>query len=236
MKQSTLMIVLTGIIILIASFGKYVEVNITESATNIVEKRLNPAPLLSHRFDYFGTTLKENFTSQKVNFKQLKKNRAEILNIRRETSKMWEDYKLIASESEKDIVDRVDANMQEVDQMVDMLIELADRDPNYVDSVVKNGILFNKIDPILEDINYLTDLQTEKGTEQTNIMLKLLSMFSSFMIGALALAIIMLGSVVYPMVKKEPEPKRKVRAPAKKPVAKKPAAKKPTTRKPVSKK
>jgi hypothetical protein len=231
MKQSTLMIVLTGIIILIASFGKYVEVNITESATNIVEKRLNPAPLLSHRFDYFGTTLKENFTSQKVNFKQLKKNRAEILNIRRETSKMWEDYKLIASESEKDIVDRVDANMQEVDQMVDMLIELADRDPNYVDSVVKNGILFNKIDPILEDINYLTDLQTEKGTEQTNIMLKLLSMFSSFMIGALALAIIMLGSVVYPMVKKEPEPKRKVRAPAKKP-----AAKKPTTRKPVSKK
>jgi hypothetical protein len=231
MKQSTLMIVLTGIIILIASFGKYVEVNITESATNIVEKRLNPAPLLSHRFDYFGTTLKENFTSQKVNFKQLKKNRAEILNIRRETSKMWEDYKLIASESEKDIVDRVDANMQEVDQMVDMLIELADRDPNYVDSVVKNGILFNKIDPILEDINYLTDLQTEKGTEQTNIMLKLLSMFSSFMIGALALAIIMLGSVVYPMVKKEPEPKRKVRAPAKKPVAKKP-----TTRKPVSKK
>jgi hypothetical protein len=236
MKQSTLMIVLTGIIILIASFGKYVEVNITESATNIVEKRLNPAPLLSHRFDYFGTTLKENFTSQKVNFKQLKKNRAEILNIRRETSKMWEDYKLIASESEKDIVDRVDANMQEVDQMVDMLIELADRDPNYVDSVVKNGILFNKIDPILEDINYLTDLQTEKGTEQTNIMLKLLSMFSSFMIGALALAIIMLGSVVYPMVKKEPEPKRKVRAPAKKPVAKKPAAKKPTTRKHVSKK
>jgi hypothetical protein len=230
------MIVLTGIIILIASFGKYVEVNITESATNIVEKRLNPAPLLSHRFDYFGTTLKENFTSQKVNFKQLKKNRAEILNIRRETSKMWEDYKLIASESEKDIVDRVDANMQEVDQMVDMLIELADRDPNYVDSVVKNGILFNKIDPILEDINYLTDLQTEKGTEQTNIMLKLLSMFSSFMIGALALAIIMLGSVVYPMVKKEPKPKRKVRAPAKKPVAKKPAAKKPTTRKPVSKK
>ena len=191
---------------------------------------------MSHRFDYFGTTLKENFTSQKVNFKQLKKNRAEILNIRRETSKMWEDYKLIASESEKDIVDRVDANMQEVDQMVDMLIELADRDPNYVDSVVKNGILFNKIDPILEDINYLTDLQTEKGTEQTNIMLKLLSMFSSFMIGALALAIIMLGSVVYPMVKKEPEPKRKVRAPAKKPVAKKPAAKKPTTRKPVSKK
>jgi hypothetical protein len=234
MKQSTLMIVLTSIIILIASFGKYVEVSITESATNIVEKRLNPAPLLSHRFDYFGTTLKENFTSQRVNFKQLKRNRTEILNVRRETGKMWEDYKLIASE--KDIVDRVDANMQEVDQLVDMLIELADRDPNYVDSVVKNGILFNKIDPILEDINYLTDLQTEKGAEQTNIMLELLSMFSSFMIGALALAIIMLGSVVYPMIKKEPEPKRKGRVPAKKPAAKKPTVKKPVAKKPISRK
>jgi hypothetical protein len=228
------MIVLTSIIILIASFGKYVEVSITESATNIVEKRLNPAPLLSHRFDYFGTTLKENFTSQRVNFKQLKRNRTEILNVRRETGKMWEDYKLIASE--KDIVDRVDANMQEVDQLVDMLIELADRDPNYVDSVVKNGILFNKIDPILEDINYLTDLQTEKGAEQTNIMLELLSMFSSFMIGALALAIIMLGSVVYPMIKKEPEPKRKGRVPAKKPAAKKPTVKKPVAKKPISRK
>lgn len=221
MKQSTLMIVLTSIIILIASFGKYVEVSITESATNIVEKRLNPAPLLSHRFDYFGTTLKENFTSQRVNFKQLKKNTSEILNVRRETSKMWEDYKLIASESEKDVVDRVDANMEEVDRLVDMLIQLADRDPDYVDSIVRNGILFNKINPILEDINYLTDLQTEKGTEQTDIMLKLLSMFSSFMVGALALAIIMLGSIVYPIIKKEPEPKKRVRAPVKKPVARK---------------
>ena len=126
--------------------------------------------------------------------------------------------------------------MQEVDQLVDMLIELADRDPNYVDSVVKNGILFNKIDPILEDINYLTDLQTEKGAEQTNIMLELLSMFSSFMIGALALAIIMLGSVVYPMIKKEPEPKRKGRVPAKKPAAKKPTVKKPVAKKPISRK
>ena len=231
MKQSMLMILLTGIIILIASFGKYVEISITESATNIVEKRLNPAPLLSHRFDYFGTTLKENFTSQRVNFKQLQRNKTEILNVRRETSKMWEDYKLIASESEKDVVDRVDANMQEVDQMVDMLIELADRDPNYVDSIVRNGILFNKINPILEDINYLTDLQTEKGTEQTNVMLELLSKFSSFMIGALALAIIMLGSIVYPMLKKEPQPKRRGRAPAKKPAVRKSAAKKPTTRK-----
>jgi hypothetical protein len=231
MKQSTLMIVLTSIIILIAGFGKYVEVNITESATAIVEKRLDPAPLLSHRFDYFGTTIKENFTSQKVNFKQLKRNKDQILRVRRETSNMWEEYKSIASETDKDIIDRVDANMEEVDNLVDMLIQLADRDPGYVDSIVKNGILFSKIDPILADINYLTDLQSEKGTEQTNIMLQLLSRFSNFMIGALALAIVMLGSILYPMLKKEPEPKRRTRASAKKPVAKKVTTTKPRTRK-----
>lgn len=231
MKQSTLMIVLTSIIILIASFGKYVEVNITESATAIVEKRLDPAPLLSHRFDYFGTTIKENFTSQKVNFKQLKRNKDQILRVRRETSKMWEEYKLIASETDKDIIDRVDVNMEEVDNLVDMLIQLAGRDPGYVDSIVKNGILFSKIDPILDDINYLTDLQSEKGTEQTNIMLQLLSRFSNFMIGALALAIVMLGSILYPILKKEPEPKRTTRASTKKPVAKKSTTTKPRTKK-----
>jgi len=236
MKQSTLMIILTGIIILIASFGKYVEINITESATNIVEKRLNPAPLLSHRFDYFGTTIKENFTTTKVNFKLLKSNKNELLKVRKETSVMWDNYKLIASEDEKELVDKVDANMQEVDQMVDMLIQFLDRDPRYVDSIVESGILFEKIDPILNDLNYLTDLQTEKGTEQTNVMLKLLSMFSSFMIGALALAIIMLGSIIYPMLKKEPEPKRRSRTPAKKPATKKPATKKPAVRKPATRK
>lgn len=246
MKQSTLMIILTGIIILIASFGKYVEVNITESATNIVEKRLNPAPLLSHRFDYFGTTIKENFTSQKVNFKLLKRNKAELLKVRLETGKMWDEYKLIAADTEKDIVDRVDTKMKEVDQMVDMLLQLVDRDPTYVDSIVRSGELFNKINPILADINYLTDLQTEKGAEQTSTMLSLLSNFSNFMIGSLALAIVMLGSILYPMIKKE-EPVKKTRVVNKKlpvkPVTrsrtpvKKPAVKKtPTTRKPPIKK
>ena len=115
MKNNTLMIILTVIIIAIASFGKYVEISITESATNIVEKRLNPAPLLSHRFDYFGTTLKENFTSQKVNFEQLKANKAEIIKVREETTVMWEKYKLIAGEQERPLVESTDASMKEVD-------------------------------------------------------------------------------------------------------------------------
>lgn len=203
MKNNTLMIILTVIIIGIASFGKYVEINITESATNIVEKRLNPAPLLSHRFDYFGTTLKENFTSQKVNFEKLKSNKSEMLKIRTETSIMWEKYKLIAGEKEKEIVERTDNNMKDVDEFVDMLIEKSETDPAYVNNVIEKGILFEKIDPILKDINYLTDLQTEIGTEQTNVMLELLKKFSNFMIGALSLAMIMLGSIIYSALKKD---------------------------------
>jgi hypothetical protein len=203
MKNNTLMIILTVIIIGIASFGKYVEINITESAINIVEKRLNPAPLLSHRFDYFGTTLKENFTSQKVNFENLKANKSEMLKVRNETSIMWEKYKLLAGEKEKEIVERTDNNMKEVDQFVDMLIEKSETDPAYVDAILQKGELFEKIDPILEDINYLTDLQTEVGTEQTNVMLGLLKKFSNFMIGALSLAMIMLGSIIYSSLKKD---------------------------------
>jgi hypothetical protein len=203
MKNNTLMIILTVIIIGIASFGKYVEINITESAINIVEKRLNPAPLLSHRFDYFGTTLKENFTSQKVNFENLKASKSEMLKVRNETSIMWEKYKLLAGEKEKEIVERTDNNMKEVDQFVDMLIEKSETDPAYVDAIIQKGELFEKIDPILEDINYLTDLQTEVGTEQTNVMLELLKKFSNFMIGALSLAMIMLGSIIYSSLKKD---------------------------------
>jgi hypothetical protein len=203
MKNNTLMIMLTVIIIAIASFGKYVEMSITESATNIVEKRLNPAPLLSHRFDYFGTTLKENFTSQKVNFEQLKANKAEILKVRQETNVMWEKYKLIAGEQEKSLVESTDASMKEVDAFVDELILKSETDPAYVDSIVAQGILFDKIDPILKNLNDLTDLQTEVGAKQTNTMLELLKKFSTFMIGALSLAMIMLGSVIYSMFKKE---------------------------------
>jgi hypothetical protein len=203
MKNNTLMIILTVIIIAIASFGEYVEISITKSATNIVEKRLNPAPLLSHRFDYFGTTLKENFTSQKVNFEQLKANKAEILKVRQETNVMWEKYKLIAGEQEKSLVESTDASMKEVDAFVDELILKSETDPAYVDSIVAQGILFDKIDPILKNLNDLTDLQTEVGAKQTNTMLELLKKFSTFMIGALSLAMIMLGSVIYSMFKKE---------------------------------
>jgi hypothetical protein len=53
------------------------------------------------------------------------------------------------------------------------------------------------------------------------------------MIGAISLAFIMLGSILYPKIFKDKtpaKPVRKTRATTKKPVARKPAAKKPATR------
>ena len=188
---------------------------------------------MSHRFDYFGTTLKENFTSQKVNFEQLKANKAEIIKVREETTVMWEKYKLIAGEQERPLVESTDASMKEVDAFVDELIIKSETNPAYVDSIVQQGVLFDKIDPILKNLNDLTDLQTEVGAKQTNTMLELLRKFSNFMIGALSLAMIMLGSIIYSALKKEevvkPTRGRKKtpakRVPAKKPIAKKPVAK-----------
>ena len=64
-------------------------------------------------------------------------------------------------------------------------------------------------------------------------MIDLLKNFSNFMMGALALAIVLLGSIVYPMLKKSnqaPAPRRRT------PVKKKPAVRKAPVKKPVAKK
>jgi hypothetical protein len=80
------------------------------------------------------------------------------------------------------------------------------------------------------------DLQTEVGKQETIKMIGLLKNFSNFMMGALALAIVLLGSIVYPMIKKPKEQPKTRRIPSKKkPAARKPVVKKPTTRKTVKK-
>jgi hypothetical protein len=89
----------------------------------------------------------------------------------------------------------------------------------------------------MNDINWLLDLQTQVGQEETMKMIGLLQNFSHFMVGAIALAFIMLGSIIYPKIfdkNKEPvKPVRKQRTtPARKPApARKPTIKKPTPRK-----
>ena len=227
------MLVLTSIVLLIADYGIYVEKNIKASATTILEDRLKPVPLISHRFDYYGTTIQDNFSSNVVNYEQLLANRAEIERVKKETEEGWNAYKeTYLTPEEAKLVEHAQKGMDEADALVNTLLEKAVTDREAVDSILKTGILNEKITPVLDDTNALLELQTKVGKEETVKMIELLQNFSNFMIGALALAIVLLGSIVYPMIKKPAEqPKTKRKTPVKKPVARKPTTRKPATRK-----
>jgi hypothetical protein len=58
-----------------------------------------------------------------------------------------------------------------------------------------------KIYPVLEYVNDLIDIQTTIGARDTKGMIRLLDKFSNFMIGSIALAIALLGSIIYDMFK-----------------------------------
>jgi len=231
-NQKTFMLVLTSIVLLIAGYGIYVEKSIKASATTILEDRLKPVPLISHRFDYYGTTIQDNFSSNVVNYEQLLANRGEMERVKRETEEGWNAYKeTYLTPEEAKLVERAQKGMDEADALVSLLLEKAVTDRKAVDSILKTGILNEKITPVLDDTNALMDLQTEVGKQETIKMIELLKNFSNFMMGALALAIVLLGSIVYPMIKKPKEqPKTRRKAPVKKP-----AARKTTPRKTVKK-
>jgi hypothetical protein len=76
-----------------------------------------------------------------------------------------------------------------------------------------------KIYPVLKYVNELIDIQTKIGARETKEMISLLDKFSSFIIGAIALAITLLGSIVYDMFKKPALPKKPLRKVAVKKVA-----------------
>ena len=237
-NQKTFMLVLTSIVLLIAGYGIYVEKNIKASATTILEDRLKPVPLISHRFDYYGTTIQDNFSSNVVNYEQLLANRGEIERVKRETEEGWNAYKeTYLTPEEAKLVERAQKGMDEADALVSLLLEKAVTDRKAVDSILKTGILNEKITPVLDDTNALMDLQTEVGKQETIKMIELLKNFSNFMIGALALAIVLLGSIVYPMIKKPKEqPKTRRKAPIKKTPIRKTTAKKTTTPRRTAKK
>jgi hypothetical protein len=239
-NQKTFMLILTAIVLLIAGYGIYVEKSIRASATTILEDRLKPVPLISHRFDYYGTTIQDNFSSNVVNYEQLLANRSEIQKVKEETEEGWETYKsTYLTPDEARIVEHAQKAMDEADELVSMLLEKAVTDRTAVDSILKTGILNEKITPVLDDTNALMDLQTEVGKQETIKMIDLLKNFSNFMMGALALAIVLFGSIVYPMIKKpQEEPKPKRRTPVRKTTTtpRKPAVRKTTTpRKPAVK-
>jgi hypothetical protein len=231
-NQKTFMLVLTSIVLLIAGYGIYVERSIKASATTILVDRLEPVPLISHRFDYYGTTVKENFSTDIVNYDQLLANRVELQKVKEQTEKEWNQYKsTYLTPDEARLVEHAQKGMDEADALISMLLEKAVTNREAVDSILKTGILKEKITPVLDDTNALLELQTKVGKEETVKMIELLQNFSNFMMGALALAVVLLGSIVYPMIKKPKEQPKTRRTPAKK----KPAAKKPTTRRTVKK-
>ena len=213
MKSSTIMIILTAIIIAVASFGKYVDGKIHASATTILEDRLKPGPLLSHRFDYYGTYIEGAFTTNINNVDTLLAHKADILEARERTEKDWKAYLSTYLVPEEDSVAHLaDKQMVDVDQKLDAIFSLAAADKAGAQKLLEQSKIKEILPSISDKVNWLTDLQTRVGQEETVKMLSLISIFDNFMIGSLALAVMLAGSILYAAIrdKKEKQPVKKV--------------------------
>ena len=239
MKKSTLLIMLTAIILAVAFFGKYVDNKINTSATTILNDRLVPVPLLSHRFDYYGTTIDNSLTIAQSNIDTFIAKKGELMGMRKETQKMWDEYKLTYLVPQEDSVVKIaDAKMVKLDKQIDDLYILSETNKLMADSLLKFGSLRNESRSIADDVNFLLDLQLRIGKEETVKMLDIIKVFNNFMTGAIALAIMLLGSIVYSEYRERKEnsiPVKKEKTTTKKPAVKK-TTKKPATKKPIKKK
>lgn len=210
--KNTLLIILTAIILAIAGFGKYVEYTIKKTATSVYEDRLVPQPYLSRKFDYYGSTIQDQI-------KVIKGGKIDLVAIQKEkdiTDTMWAAYlKTYQTGEEKEVSDKAQ-----------MYIDTADA---YFEKISADGIVTDeeakemdkKIYPVLEYVNDLIDIQTTIGAKDTKGMISLLNKFSNFMIGAIALAIALLGSIVYDIFKNRKQVVKKVvKKAAKKPIKK----------------
>jgi hypothetical protein len=210
--RNTLLIILTAIILAIAGFGKYVEYTIKKTATSVYEDRLVPQPYLSRKFDYYGSTIQDQI-------KVIKGGKIDLVAIQKEkdiTDTMWAAYLRTYQTGEE----------KEVSDKAQMYIDTADA---YFEKISADGIITDneakemdaKIYPVLEYVNDLIDIQTTIGAKDTKGMISLLNKFSNFMIGAIALAIALLGSIVYDIFKNRKQVVKKVvKKAAKKPIKK----------------
>jgi hypothetical protein len=210
--KNTLLIILTAIILAIAGFGKYVEYTIKKTATSVYEDRLVPQPYLSRKFDYYGSTIQDQI-------KVIKGGKIDLVAIQKEkdiTDTMWAAYLRTYQTGEE----------KEVSDKAQMFIDTADA---YFEQISADGIITDneakemdkKIYPVLEYVNDLIDIQTTIGAKDTKGMISLLNKFSNFMIGAIALAIALLGSIVYDIFKNRKQVVKKVvKKAAKKPIKK----------------
>ena len=207
------MIILTAIIIAVASFGKYVDDRIYKSSTTILEDRLKPGPLLSHRFDYYGTYIDDAFSANIVNIDTLLAHKEEILKSRETTDEDWKAYLATYLVPEEDSVAHLaDKQMKEIDSKLDAVFSLATIDKVGAQKLLEQSKIKEELPSITEKVNWLTDLQTRVGQEETVKMLSLICVFDNFMIGSLALAVMLAGSILYAAIrdKKEKQPVKKV--------------------------
>lgn len=211
--KNILLIILTAIILAVAGFGKYVENTIRQKATSVYEDRLVPQPYLSRKFDYYGSAIQDQI-------KVIKGGKIDLDAIQKEkaiTDTMWAAYlKTYQTPDEKEVSDKAQMYINEADSYFDEIV----KDDIVTDDEAKE--MDKKIYPVLEYVNDLIDIQTTIGARETKGMIVLLNKFSNFMIGAIALAIALLGSIIYDMFKKPVIDKKPIRKTAKKsPVKKK---------------
>ena len=198
--KNILLIILTAIILSVAGFGKYVEYTINKTATSIYEDRLVPQPYLSRKFDYYGSTIQDQI-------KVIKGGKIDLVAIQKEkdiTDTMWRAYlRTYQTEEEKEVSDKAQMHIDSADAYFTKITE----DGLVTDDEAKE--MDARIYPVLEYVNDLIDIQTTIGARDTKGMISLLDKFSNFMIGAIALAIALLGSIIYDMIKK-PKVEKKV--------------------------
>jgi hypothetical protein len=234
MNKNIPMILLTGIMISVSIYGKWIDGEIHETSETLIKNNLEPQPWLSKSFDYYGTPIQSNFTGT-FNYDKVKDNLKDIKEWKVTRDSVWNAYlKCEMSSEEQKIVDKVNDEIKEADEVIDELIDNVEDNKNIAetDSLIKSGAIDDLINPIMDNTNALIDLQSSEGTVLVHEIQDLLKTFSNFMIGVLALAFILLANVVIKFIKDKKEIKKPVR---KTPVKRKPAAKKPVVKKPIKK-
>ena len=217
--KNILLIILTAIILAVAGFGKYVEYTIKETATSVYEDRLVPQPYLSRKFDYYGSAIQDQI-------KVIKGGKIDLISIAKEkaiTDTMWTAYlKTYQTPEEKEVSDKAQEYIDDADNFFAQITEdgiVSDEEAQEMDA---------KIYPVLEYVNDLIDIQTTIGARDTKEMISLLDKFSTFMVGAIALAIVLLGSIIYDMFKNRQKP---IKKPVRRTTSKTTTTRKPTVRK-----
>jgi len=220
--KNTLLIILTAIILAVAGFGKYVEFTIKKIATSVYEDRLLPQPYLSRKFDYYGSEIQDRI-------KVIKGGKIDLISIEKEkaiTDTMWTAYlQTYQTPEEKEISDKAQEYIDDADSFFEKITEdgiVSDEEAKEMDE---------KIYPVLDHVNELINIQTTIGARDTKEMISLLDKFSNFMIGAIAVAIALLGSIVYDIFKSR---KKVVKKPVRKAPVRKPAPRKPRPRTPTA--